>query len=107
MLGMLSLGFIADKIGRKWGSVCCASFMFMGGILLTASSGPTLAGWATMFTISQVRCRNKCCALRRVVPDRNMMVLVCRGVLQFFSRQLMKYGISYAQVKPQSLQHLV
>ena len=55
MLGMLSLGFIADKIGRKWGSVCCASFMFVGGILLTASSGPTLAGWATMFTISQAR----------------------------------------------------
>ena len=58
MLGMLSLGFIADKIGRKWGSVTCASFMFVGGILLTASSGPTLAGWATMFTISQVR--NRC-----------------------------------------------
>jgi len=55
MLGMLSLGFIADKVGRKWGSVACAAFMFVGGILLTASSAPTLYGWAVMFSVSQAR----------------------------------------------------
>ena len=72
MLGMLSLGFIADKIGRKWGSVCCAAFMFVGGILLTASSGPTLAGWAIMFTISQV-----CCCNSALWPSLASVALIC------------------------------
>lgn len=72
MLGMLSLGFIADKIGRKWGSVCCAAFMFVGGILLTASSGPTLAGWAIMFTISQV-----CCCNSALLLNPASVALIC------------------------------
>ena len=50
------MGFIADQIGRKWGSVLTAAFMFIGGILLTCSSGPTIRGWAIMFAIAQV-CR--------------------------------------------------
>jgi MFS family permease len=54
ILGMLLMGFIADQIGRKWGSVLTATFMFIGGILLTASSGPTIQGWAIMFAVSQV-----------------------------------------------------
>jgi hypothetical protein len=53
MLGMFSMGFIADQIGRKWGSTMVAFFMFAGGILLTASGGPTLATWAWMFIIGE------------------------------------------------------
>jgi MFS family permease len=53
ILGMLLMGFIADQIGRKWGSVLTATFMFIGGILLTASNGKTLQGWAIMFAVAQ------------------------------------------------------
>jgi MFS family permease len=53
ILGMLLMGFIADQIGRKWGSVLTATFMFIGGILLTASNGTTIQGWAIMFAVSQ------------------------------------------------------
>jgi MFS family permease len=53
IVGMLLMGYIADQIGRKWGSVLTATFMFIGGILLTCSSGPTIQGWAIMFAVSQ------------------------------------------------------
>lgn len=55
ILGMLLMGFIADQIGRKWGSVLTSAFMFIGGILLTASSGKTIQGWAIMFAVAQVQ----------------------------------------------------
>jgi len=74
MLGMLSLGFIADKVGRKWGSVACAAFMFVGGILLTASSAPTLYGWAVMFSVSQAQC---CCTQSK--QSRQAWDKVCYG----------------------------
>ena len=54
ILGMLLMGYIADQIGRKWGSCTTAGFMFIGGILLTASNGPTIKGWAIMFAVAQV-----------------------------------------------------
>ena len=50
---MLLMGYIADQIGRKWGSVLTAAFMFIGGILLTCSTGPTIQGWAIMFAVAQ------------------------------------------------------
>ena len=53
ILGMLLMGYIADQIGRKWGSVLTSAFMFIGGILLTCSTGPTIQGWAIMFAVSQ------------------------------------------------------
>ncbi|CAK0752621.1 hypothetical protein CVIRNUC_002160 [Coccomyxa viridis] len=53
ILGMLLMGYIADQIGRKWGSVLTSCFMFIGGILLTCSTGPTIQGWAIMFAVSQ------------------------------------------------------
>jgi Sugar (and other) transporter len=55
ILGMLSLGFIGDLIGRKWGSVTTASLMFVGGILLTAADGVTIKGLAAMYMVAQVR----------------------------------------------------
>ena len=54
MLGMLSLGVVADRVGRRRGSLACAAFMLLGGVLLTCSSGPSLAAWALMFAVSQV-----------------------------------------------------
>lgn len=60
IVGMLLMGFIADQIGRKWGSVLTAAFMFVGGIMLTASNGVTIQGWAIMFAISQVRHTTAC-----------------------------------------------
>lgn len=62
IVGMLLMGFIADQIGRKWGSVLTAAFMFVGGIMLTASNGTTIQGWAIMFAVSQVCLQN--CARR-------------------------------------------
>ncbi|KAK9906884.1 hypothetical protein WJX75_009747 [Coccomyxa subellipsoidea] len=53
IVGMLLMGFIADQIGRKWGSTLTAAFMFVGGIMLTASNGTTIQGWAIMFAVSQ------------------------------------------------------
>ncbi|CAL8468283.1 g7823 [Coccomyxa elongata] len=54
IVGMLSVGFIADRIGRKRGSVLTASIMFIGSLLLTVSSGPNVAGLFTMFIIVQI-----------------------------------------------------
>eukprot|EP00884_Botryococcus_braunii_P017221 jgi/Botrbrau1/4182/Bobra.0192s0042.1 len=53
MVGMFTMGFVADQIGRKWGSVMCAAFMFAGGVILTASGGPSLLVWAWLFTVGQ------------------------------------------------------
>ena len=53
IVGMLLMGYIADQIGRKWGSALTAAFMFIGGIMLTASNGVTIQGWAIMFAVSQ------------------------------------------------------
>jgi MFS family permease len=53
IVGMLTLGYIADRIGRKWGSVTTASFMFIGGILLTASGGVGIRNWLICFTVAQ------------------------------------------------------
>ncbi|KAK9919115.1 hypothetical protein WJX75_009501 [Coccomyxa subellipsoidea] len=39
--GMLALGLIVDRIGRKWGSVTTALIMFIAGVLLTAADGPS------------------------------------------------------------------
>lgn len=52
--GQLSLGFLADRIGRKWGSVITAALMLVGGILILASAGPTPSKIFLMYTICQV-----------------------------------------------------
>jgi MFS family permease len=51
--GMLVLGFFADRIGRRIGSILTASGMFVGSILILASSGPTLEGQFIMFNVAQ------------------------------------------------------
>ncbi|KAG2435009.1 hypothetical protein HYH02_012007 [Chlamydomonas schloesseri] len=53
IFGQLVLGFFADRIGRKWGSVATAGTMVVGGILIVASSGPTDRALWAMFTAVQ------------------------------------------------------
>lgn len=42
IVGQLGLGYLADRIGRKWGSVVTAATMLAGGVLLASSNGPTV-----------------------------------------------------------------
>ncbi|KAL0027711.1 hypothetical protein WJX79_010856 [Trebouxia sp. C0005] len=52
--GQITLGFLADRIGRKWGSVTTASLMLIGGILILASAGNSPHGIFLMYTTCQV-----------------------------------------------------
>ena len=51
---MCTLGYLGDKIGRKWGSVFTASLMLIGSILLVATDAPTEKGFVIFYIISQV-----------------------------------------------------
>lgn len=53
IFGQLALGFGADYIGRKWGSVATAGTMFVFGILLACSYGTTVGNQFAMFTAIQ------------------------------------------------------
>ncbi|CAL8460494.1 g23 [Coccomyxa elongata] len=53
IVGMLTLGYLTDRIGRKWGSVVTASTMLVGAILLTAADAPSINGLFLMFVIVQ------------------------------------------------------
>lgn len=52
--GQITLGFLADRIGRKWGSATTASLMLIGGILILASAGNSPHGIFMMYTTCQV-----------------------------------------------------
>ena len=52
MFGMFTMGFIADQLGRKMGSMMVACFMFAGGLVLTSAAG-SLLSWAWMFVVGQ------------------------------------------------------
>jgi len=52
--GQITLGILADRIGRKWGSVTTASLMLIGGILILASAGNSPHGIFLMYTTCQV-----------------------------------------------------
>lgn len=54
VLGMCTLGYVGDKIGRKWGSIATAALMLLGAILLVASSGPNEKGFLIMYIVAQV-----------------------------------------------------
>lgn len=51
--GQLFIGFFADRIGRKYGSIMTASIMLVFGILITASSGSNENNLFIMFTVVQ------------------------------------------------------
>jgi MFS family permease len=50
---MTVLGFLGDRIGRKWGSVCTACIMLLGATMLTCSNGANPKGFTVMFLVSQ------------------------------------------------------
>ena len=54
IVGMLSFGLFADKLGRRWGSCTTALTMLLGALLVTASyAGPDqLNGMFAMFAVS-------------------------------------------------------
>jgi MFS family permease len=54
VFGMITLGYLGDKIGRKWGSVFTVSIMMVGCILL-ATTGAGLSGrqMVIMYIVSQ------------------------------------------------------
>ncbi len=54
IVGMLSFGLFADKLGRRWGSCTTAVTMLLGALLVTASyAGPdNLNGMFVMFAVS-------------------------------------------------------
>ena len=51
ILGMVSLGFLADRLGRRKGSRMTASVMLLAVVILTASAGTTIAGQFIMMTV--------------------------------------------------------
>ena len=53
IFGQLFLGFAADSIGRKWGSILCAGTMLFFGILMTASYGTSDGALFAFFTAMQ------------------------------------------------------
>lgn len=52
ILGQITVGFIGDWIGRRWGMIQDVVIMFIGTILLTAMWGDSLQGWVIMYAIS-------------------------------------------------------
>ncbi|PSC68539.1 proton phosphate symporter [Micractinium conductrix] len=52
ILGMLSFGFVADVMGRKWGSRLTMLIMFVGACLLTGAYGPTDQAFLSVFCFS-------------------------------------------------------
>ena len=54
ILGMLSMGLMADVIGRKWGSRLVAAVMFSGVVMLTVTPfTDTPSGYFAFFLIAQ------------------------------------------------------
>ena len=51
ILGMVTLGFVGDRIGRKWGSVTTASLMLVGAILLVSTSAPSQKGFVIFYIV--------------------------------------------------------
>lgn len=51
--GMITIGYLGDRIGRKWGSVTTVSIMGVGAILLTVQNAPTEKGQLIFYIIAQ------------------------------------------------------
>ncbi|TVY68768.1 Inorganic phosphate transporter 1-2 [Lachnellula suecica] len=52
IIGQILVGYLGDKIGRRWGLIQDAVIMFLGLIMLTASWGTTLNGWVICYALS-------------------------------------------------------
>eukprot|EP01138_Halocafeteria_seosinensis_P001688 gb/GECG01001730.1/.p1 GENE.gb/GECG01001730.1/~~gb/GECG01001730.1/.p1 ORF type:complete len:599 (+),score=85.86 gb/GECG01001730.1/:1-1797(+) len=52
IFGMLVVGALGDKLGRRWGSRLVSGIMLTGAFMLCASEGPTVQGQFIMFTVA-------------------------------------------------------
>ncbi|KAA8573796.1 hypothetical protein EYC84_005352 [Monilinia fructicola] len=52
IVGQILVGYLGDKIGRRWGLIQDAVIMFLGLIMLIASWGTTLNGWVICYAWS-------------------------------------------------------
>ncbi|PQE07021.1 MFS phosphate transporter protein [Rutstroemia sp. NJR-2017a BBW] len=52
IVGQILVGYLGDKIGRRWGLIQDAFIMFIGLIMLVASWGTTLNGWVICYAWS-------------------------------------------------------
>ena len=84
VFGMITMGYIGDTIGRKWGSVMTVCIMSVGAILLTALNGTSEKG----FVVSQqsialtqscdLFCQ-PCCSVVQVLLHAGVQVLLHGG----------------------------
>lgn len=51
--GMITIGYLGDRIGRKWGSVTTVSIMGLGAVLLTVQNAPTEKGQLIFYIVAQ------------------------------------------------------
>ncbi|KAL3138696.1 hypothetical protein ABBQ32_006450 [Trebouxia sp. C0010 RCD-2024] len=54
ILGQLTVGFLGDWLGRRWGMIQDAVIMFIGCLMLAVANGTTANGWVIMYAISQL-----------------------------------------------------
>lgn len=54
ILGQLTVGFLGDWLGRRWGMIQDAVVMLLGTIMLAVATGTTTNGWVIMYAISQL-----------------------------------------------------
>jgi len=54
MFGMVSFGYLSDKLGRKWGATTDVCILLMGAAIATGASGATTNGLLTMFLVGLV-----------------------------------------------------
>ncbi|KAB8303575.1 hypothetical protein EYC80_004976 [Monilinia laxa] len=52
IVGQILVGYLGDKIGRRWGLIQDAVIMFLGLLMLIASWGTTLNGWVICYAWS-------------------------------------------------------
>ncbi|KAF5876176.1 putative mfs phosphate transporter protein [Botrytis fragariae] len=52
IVGQILVGYLGDKIGRRWGLIQDAVIMFLGLVMLIASWGTTLNGWVICYAWS-------------------------------------------------------
>jgi len=54
IIGQVSVGFLGDWCGRRYGMIQDAVIMSLGVLMLTVSNGTNASGWVLMYAISQL-----------------------------------------------------
>ena len=69
VFGMITMGYIGDTIGRKWGSVMTVCIMSVGAILLTALNGTSEKGFVVSSSAFFPACQADSCMPLRMSLD--------------------------------------